>query len=70
MVELNYASVSIIIRSRKENLVLIERKAKLEKQAVCEKKLVKLKTIRAGNLITKRVLIINAMEIDEVKEIV
>ena len=49
---------------------MIKRKAKLEKQAVREEKLIKLKTIRAGNLIIKRVLIINAMEIDEVEEIV
>ena len=49
---------------------MIKRKAKLEKQAVREEKLIKLKTIRAGNLIVKRVLIINAMEIDEVEEIV
>ena len=70
MVELNYASVSVITRSRKENPVLIKRKAKLEKQAVREEKLIKLKTIRTGNLIVKRVLIIDAMEIDEVEEIV
>ena len=70
MVELNYASVSVITRSRKENPVLIERKAKLEKQAVREEKLIKLKTIRAGNLIVKRVLVIDAIEIDEVEEIV
>ena len=70
MVELNYASVSIVIRSRKENPVLIERKTKLEKQAVREEKLIKLKTIQAGNLMTKRVLIIDAIKIDEVKEIV
>ena len=70
MVELNYASVSVITRSRKENPVLIKRKAKLEKQAVREEKLIKLKTIRAGNLIIKRVLVIDAIEIDEVEEIV
>ena len=70
MVELNYASVSIIIRSRKENPVLIKRKTKLEKQAVREEKLTKLKTIRAGNLMAKRVLVIDAIEIDEVEEIV
>ena len=70
MVEPNYAFVSVITRSRKENPVLIKRKAKLEKQAVREEKLIKLKTIRTGNLIVKRVLIIDAMEIDEVEEIV
>ena len=70
MVEPNYASVSAITRSRKENPVLIERKAKLEKQAVREEKLAKLKTIRAGNLVVKRVLVTDAMEIDEVEEIV
>ena len=70
MVELNYASVSVITRSRKENPVLIKRKAKLEKQAVREEKLIKPKTIRAGNLIVKRVLITDAIEINEVKEIV
>ena len=70
MVEPNYASVSVVTRSRKENPVLIKRKAKLKKQAVREEKLVKLKTIRTGNLIIKRVLVIDAIEIDEVKEIV
>jgi hypothetical protein len=70
IVELNYASVSAVTRSRKENPVLIKRKAKLEKQAVREEKLIKLKTIQAGNLMTKRVLIIDAIKIDEVKEIV
>jgi hypothetical protein len=70
VVELNYASVSTITQSRKENPVLIKRKAKLEKQAVREEKLIKLKTIRTSNLIVKRVLVIDAMEIDEVKEIV
>ena len=49
---------------------MIKRKAKLEKQAVREEKLIKLKTIRAGNLIVKRVLITDAIEINEVKEIV
>ena len=49
---------------------MIKRKAKLEKQAVREEKLVKLKTIRTGNLIIKRVLVIDAIEIDEVEEIV
>ena len=49
---------------------MIKRKAKLEKQAVREEKLVKLKTIRADNLIVKRVLIIDAIEIDEVKEFI
>ena len=49
---------------------MIKRKAKLEKQAVYKEKLIKLKTIRAGNLIVKRVLIIDAIEIDEVKEII
>jgi hypothetical protein len=38
IVELNYASVLVVIRSRKENPVLIERKAKLEKQAVYKEK--------------------------------
>ena len=70
MVEFNYASVLAVTQSRKENPILIERKAKLEKQAVREEKLIKLKTIQAGNLMTKRVLIIDAIKIDEVKEIV
>ena len=70
VVEPNYASVSAVTRSRKENPVLIKRKAKLEKQAVREEKLVKSKTIRAGNLVAKRVPVTDAMEIDEVEEIV
>jgi len=70
VVEFNYASVLAVTQSRKENPILIERKAKLEKQAVREEKLVKLKTIRTGNLIIKRVLVIDAIEIDEVEEIV
>jgi hypothetical protein len=70
VVEPNYASVSAIIRSQKENPILIERKAKLEKQAVRKEKLTKLKTIWAGNLMAKRVLVIDAMEINEVEEIV
>ena len=49
---------------------MIKRKAKLEKQAVREEKLIKPKTIRAGNLIVKRVLVTDAIEIDEVEEIV
>jgi hypothetical protein len=45
VVEPNYASVSAVTRSQKENPILIKRKAKLEKQAVREEKLTKPKTI-------------------------
>jgi hypothetical protein len=45
IVEPNYASVSAITQSLKENPILIKRKAKLEKQAVREEKLTKPKTI-------------------------
>ena len=45
IVEPNYTSVLAVTQSQKENPILIERKAKLEKQAVYKEKLTKLKTI-------------------------
>ena len=45
VVEPNYTFVLAITQSQKENPILIERKAKLEKQAICKEKLAKPKTI-------------------------
>jgi hypothetical protein len=69
MVKPNYAFISAITQSQKENPILIKQKAKLKKQAIYKEKLAKPKTIWAGNLIAKRVLVTNIIEIDKVEEI-